>query len=198
MHGAIVNQTEHGLEVVTYLSSKYPELIHSRDAGGRNPLHWAMLFDDRNLDMMQIMCTSDPLVARDVSNDSRTPLHLLVQRGKFTDPLHKDGACLRYLLNIYPEAAGLGMGQGEAQAQGATPYTLAVERGAEVHPHYLRLLLNAAPDQNPAEMRRVNYAERRVGMFLFYSAVFSGADPTIFARLRIGHPALVKKVMSFL
>ena len=77
-----------------------------------------------------------------------------------------------------------------------TPYQLAVDMS--LPPYYLRLLLCAAPNLNPAELHRLNYAERRMAMFMAFRAVTTGVTPLLLARLRFENKDLVKHVVSFL
>ena len=77
-----------------------------------------------------------------------------------------------------------------------TPYQLAIDKN--LPPYYLRLLLRAAPNLNPAELHRLNYAERRMAMFLAFKAVSRNVDPLLMARLRFEKKDLVKHVISFL
>ena len=98
------------------------------------------------------------------------------------------------LLRSYPDAAGIEGGIGAGYKK--TPYQLAVDNN--LPPYYLRLLLRAAPNLNPAELHRLNYAERRMAMFLAFRARTSNIDPPLLARLRFAKMDLVKHVMSFL
>ena len=125
------------------------------------------------------------------------PLHFLidVHAVSLRDSLLSDeDACFRLLLRMYPEAAGIEGGIGAANKK--TPYQLAVKK--KLPPYYLRLLLRAAPDLNPAELHRLNYAERRMAMFLAFGARASATEPPLLARLRFAKMDLVKHVISFL
>jgi hypothetical protein len=51
---------------------------------------------------------------------------------------------------------------------GFTPYDMALS--SELPSYMLRLLLRAASEQDPAELRRMNYRERCGAMYLLYSA----------------------------
>ena len=77
-----------------------------------------------------------------------------------------------------------------------TPYQMDVDKN--LPPYYLRLLLRAAPDLNPAELHRLNYAERRMAMFLAFRARTYATEPPFLARLRFAKMDLVKHVISFL
>ena len=105
--------------------------------------------------------------------------------------LTKEADCFRMFLRWYPEAAGI-----EGVDHRLTPYQLAVD--GNLPPYYLRLLLRAAPDLNPAELHRLNYEERRMAMFLAFKAQTKNIEPLLLARLRFAKKDLVEHVMSFL
>ena len=96
-------------------------------------------------------------------------------------------------LRLYPEAAGIEGGVGILKM---TPYQLAVDEN--LPPYYLRLLLRAAPNLSPTKLRRLNYAERRLAMFLSFKAVTSQKKPVALKRLCSENKDLVKLVVSFL
>jgi hypothetical protein len=101
----------------------------------------------------------------------------------------------RWLLHLYPAAAGI---EGGVFADGKkTPYLMAVNE--KLPDYYLRLLLRAAPTLNPAELHRLNFAERRMAMFLAFKAVTAMLQkPFLLARLRGVHKDLVQRVITFL
>ena len=107
-------------------------------------------------------------------------------------PFSDAADCLRTLLDLYPEAVGIEAGIAECRK---TPYQIAVDK--EVEPNYLRMLLRAVPDLNHVELRRLNYAVRRMAMFLAFTAV-STYDRLILPRLRFAKMDLLKRVVSFL
>ena len=97
------------------------------------------------------------------------------------------------LLRWYPEAAGIKAGSG---AYKTTPYQLAFFHS--IDPYYLRLLLRAAPDLHSAELHKMNYAPRRMAMFMAFRAVTTQPTPLLMARLRFENKDLMKHVVSFL
>ena len=108
-------------------------------------------------------------------------------------PFSDAADCLRMLLRLCPEAMGIEAGVGEDFRK--TPYQLAVDNN--VDPYYLRMMLRALPDYNPADLHRLNYAERRMAMFLAFKAV-SSDDRLLLPRLRFTNKDLLKRVVSFL
>ena len=95
------------------------------------------------LDFAAALCDRDGrLIAQGLS----LPLHLLMREFDESDSEHWD--LFRLILDLYPEAANI------ENASGYTPYTLAIRhKNSEV---VQRLLLQAAPNQNPEELHRLN------------------------------------------
>ena len=207
-HGFFVTNRE---QKVRYLCSRYPDYIRQRDKDGETPLHTALhhlyskdvsllkiLFEFGGQELIKL-----PTVHPTATNDSCNgwlPLHYFIRY--FWLPwrehdLHcfisKEADFFRSMLLWYPEAAGIEAGNGSYKM---TPYQLAVER--DLNPYYLRLLLRAAPDLNPSELRRLNWAERRMAMFMAFRAVTTDVTPLMLARLRFENKDLVKHVVSFL
>ena len=100
----------------------------------------------------------------------------------------------RWLLRLYPEAAGIECGVGTLHKK--TPYQMAVI--LRLPDYYRRLLLRAAPTLHPAELHRLNYNERRMAMFLAFRATTATMDAPLIARLRGQSRDLVQRVVSFL
>ena len=190
---------------VRFLCSRYPALRLQRDDFGKTPLHAAI--SSKSIPAGLILCEAGgqeqvkTTVAHPTDDNNRyngwLPLHYLIDRqaDSLLDSLFSDEAgCFRMLLRMYPEAAGIEGGVGVAYKK--TPYQLGV--GRNLPPYYLRLLLRAAPDLNPAELHRLNYAERRMAMFLAFGARARATEPPLLARLRFAKMDLVKHVISFL
>ena len=184
------------------LCSRYPAMMLQRDDEGRTPLHVAIpnLAADAVLALCQAggrEVASAPVVhPTDPEYDFNgwLPLHSIVHYGwrlKEASMLSPLADTFRLLLRMYPEAAGIEAGEGE---QKQTPYQLAVDRGLPTY--YRRLLLRAAPDLDPEELRNLNWEDRQQAMFLAFRAL--GATPPLLARLRYENKDLVKHVVSFL
>ena len=189
--------------------SRYPAIMFQRDGVGLIPLHSAIaasMFFPQNILAVQILYeaggqeqvrlpVAHPTDAELFCNDN-LPLHFLIvshYKSLRGSPLSQEADCFRMLLSWYPEAAGIEGGVGAAKK---TPYQQAVGMG--LPPYYLRLLLRAAPDLNPAELHRLNYEERRMAMFLAFRARTYATEPPFLARLRFAKMDLVKHVISFL
>ena len=91
------------------------------------------------------------------------------------------------LLRLYLEAAGTVGGLG---AHNKTPYRLAID--TDLPAYFRRLLLRAAPHLNPAELRKLNWAARRLAMYVV-TAVAAKTPTSVFA-----NKDLVRHIVSFL
>jgi ankyrin repeat protein len=138
---------------------------------GLLPLHFAAQYG--SLEILQfLICKYPEAAAASAPEDSGLPLHCFL-RGE--DP----SWCiemLRELLRCYPMAAG------KENSKGITPYQIAVKEGMSTL--IRRLLLRADPTIDPAELRRLNYEERRMAMFLVFSAIPKDITDSFVVRLR--------------
>ena len=177
-------------------------MILQRNFEGDTPLLVSIWF--KNIPAVQILCETggQEQVRVPVAHPTDVnwtysgwlPLHFLISNHSISlrdSLLSKEADCFRMFLRWYPEAAGI-----EGVVYKKTPYQLAMDKN--LPPYYRRLLLRAAPDLNPAELHRLNYAERRMAMFLAFRARTSNIDPPFLARLRCAKKDLVKYIMSFL
>ena len=195
---------------ITYLCSRYPEILYQRNVFGKTPLHVVLdsSFPRTLLCMLfKFVCELGgqelvrmPVVHDGNSNDGWLPLHFFVRSASSNRSLlctsspHSEAAdFFRMLLRWYPESAGIAAGK---PGNLKTPYDLAVD--SKLDPYYLRLLLRAVPNLNPADFHRLNDAERRMAMFLAFRAAASDPKPLLMARLRFENIDLVKHVVSFL
>ena len=122
------------------------------------------------------------------------PLHtMLLNRisQQAYSPLSTWANAFRLLLRLYPEAAGVEAGAGQYKT---TPYQLAVDK--QLPAYYRRLLLRAAPDLDPAELRRLNWAERRMAMYVAHATV--AKTRLLLGKLRVANKDLLKHVVSYL
>ena len=184
---------------VKFLCSRYPAMILQRQHHGNTPLHRAI--HARNRRTVQILCevggqeqVKAPVAHPTDANfnfNGQLPLHDLITYIGMSPLDLKAADCFRIFLGWYPEAAGI-----EGVYIKKTPYDMAVNR--DLLPYYLRMLLRAAPNQNPAELHRLNYEERRMAMFLAFKAQTSQPEPVILARFRFAKKDLLKHVISFL
>jgi ankyrin repeat protein len=194
---------------VPYLCSRYPEMVLQRSKWGDIPIHFAVF--SANFKILPALYEAGGIeqfktpIAHPTNatypHNGYLPLHLFIRKqfpndndGRMPLPLSEEADMLRWLLHLYPEAAGIEGGVGAGNKK--TPYQLAVDR--KLPDYYRRLLLRAAPTLNPAELHRLNYAERRMAMFLAFKALSSTLKAPLFARLRGESKDLVRRVVSFL
>jgi ankyrin repeat protein len=181
-----------GLAVLKYLYELQPDSIMEFGERKWLPLHFAASF--ASLDIMNFLLSKYSEAAKaQTSLAGSLPLHLLIERFQSDSLSTKFGDMLRVLLRYYPDAAE------KPDSDGVIPYSMAVE-GAM--PFLIRrLLLRAVPVIDPAELRRLNYEERRMAMFLAYSAVPQSITNSFVVRLRRltnKDHSLLRLIVSFL
>ena len=204
---------------VRFLCSRYPELLYQRGGDGNTPLHQALLEIDsvEMLSAVRAMCEigdgqklirtpvihpagedEDDYDYEEAKWDHWLPLHFFVASGALKDssPLSECADFFRMMLRWYPEAAGMAGTYKKKPYRKKTPYQLAVDN--KLAPYFIRLLLRAAPHLNPTKLHRLNFAERRMAMFLAFRAVTNQPTPLLLARLRFMNKDLVKRVVLFL
>ena len=214
-------------EKVRFLCSRYPQLLLQKDVYGSTALYQKIMRIPLNFPVVKLLCEAGGrelvsvakirpppviVVGDDQDGDAVVvaavqpldhgwlPLHMFVY--EHHAQLHtclpfSDAAnFLRMLLHLYPEAVGIEAGTDDEFINlRKTPYQLAADDN--VDPYYLRMMLHAVPDLNPAELHRLNYAERRMAMFLAFKAV-TADDSLLLPRLRFVNKDLLKRVVSFL
>jgi len=202
---------ERRLAKVRLLCSRYPTMMLQREHTGRTPLHFAGSHNqydiiNDNLVLQTVVALSEAggrtLLSTAISHPKSTdyyrngwlPLGTLVDRWGFklkTESLLSPWAdAFRLMLRLYPEAAGIEGGRNDNNMCICTPYAVAVKEGLPVY--YRRLLLRAAPHLDPAELRRLNWEERRMAMYVA-SGVAAKKPTSLFA-----NKDLVRHVVSFL
>jgi hypothetical protein len=104
--------------------------------------------------------------------------------------LSDEADCCRFLLRIYPAAAGI------LDSHLRSPYDIAVLINLPVF--VLRMLLSADPTIDPVRRQDLNFEARRQGMFLSFRALSSDVEPTIWAKMRLKGRDLLQHVISYL
>jgi hypothetical protein len=192
---------DRALPKVRYLCSWCPAMMQQRDEDGQMPVHIAIsperfetalaFYEAGGIEQFKTPI-AHPTDATHYAN-GRLPLYVFIGKLSRYNSIATTSAAadmFRWLLRLYPEAAGI---EGGVGADKKTPYQLAVD--SKLPDYYLRLLLRAAPTLNPAELHRLNYAERRMAMFLAFKATMAGKQTPLLARL----PKDLKQcVVSFL
>ena len=192
--------------VVQYLCSRYPAMIQQRKDDGLMPVHKTAFYRNPTTALALyeaggVEQFKTPIAHPTNANyyyNGQLPLHVIILTDR---SIYRPGSSFiseradmfRWLLRIYPEAAGI---EGGVGANKKTPYQIALRK--RMPDYFLRLLLRAAPTLNPAELHRLNYAERRMAMFLAFKAMSSSMEVPLLVRLRGESKDLVQRVVSFL
>jgi hypothetical protein len=205
LHLAVGDSASSAVPKVQYLCSRYPAMIQQFDGEGEMPVHRTRnykvakaLYEAAGIEQFRTPIAA-PTADTNVF-DGYLPLHLFIYcrsdslKTVSQATTSEDAGMFRWLLWLYPEAAGIEGGVGATFK--TTPYQLAVH--FKLLDYYLRLLLRAAPTLDPAELHRLNYAERRMAMFLAFRAESATMEAPLLARLRGENKDLVQRVVSFL
>jgi hypothetical protein len=207
LHLAVTDDASRAVAKVRYLCARYPGMMQQRDIFGWTPAHKVssmpgscdiakVLYEAGGIDQFRTP-VAHPTNATHAGN-GYLPLHLFIgnlptpdlQDDSHVTPVDAD--MLRWLLRMHPEAAGI-----EGCVCRKTPYQLAVD--GELPDDFLRLLFSAAPALNPPELHRLNYAERRMAMFLAFRGTTARKQaPFALARFRGGNKDIMQHVVSFL
>jgi hypothetical protein len=195
---------------VKLLVSKYPILLRMHCQWGLTPLQsYLLLHDNLSMKVVSLIAVDKDVVAQGASECSRNlgdnyyeslnhhlslPLHLIMKSSDLLFPLSpavsETADIIRHLINIYPEAISV------KNAHEKCPYDYAVEK--KLDPYFIRILLRGDPTINPTLLYDLNYAERRLAMFVSFRAVTRNTKVSIWANLRFENKDLLKKVISFL
>jgi ankyrin repeat protein len=197
--GARLARLDQFCDMIIAVWSLYPEAIRVPDIDGDLPLHVFIASSRFSNKWEQVTLTTDalPCAARPAASplpytDLALPCPALPCPALPCPDLlcpalacHRDQASLTtallFLLKHYPAAAGIPNKAGEpsyhrwylghilSRTLAETPYDIAVR--LELPDWVRRLLLRAAPSQDPAQLKRLNYAERRGALFLAFSAI---------------------------
>jgi len=176
------------VELVQYLYSCRPESLSVTDRGW-TPLGCASIYS-KSLAVVKAVYDLDPLSDNINISFGTRALSTMCSTMCF-DEGSDEISILRFLIHKFPKAVSI-------ESNGDTPYSIAVRKNAP--PVVRRLLLRAAPELDPEEHRRMNYAERRMGLFLFFIAVNDTGERTLFNRLQKAsvNNNLTRRVFEFL
>jgi ankyrin repeat protein len=158
---------------VQYLCDHYPDLLRKSSNRGLNPLMYYAGARDFEFDLktIVIMCEVDSTIIAEKCQDPENPrrfnkkllLHFLVQGRTFTSGVTVEADCFRYLLNLFPAAAGIKDGRG------LSPHNIAIANNMNVY--FIRLHLK--------------YAAHKEAMLLaYYGALSNNQDPSTWNKLR--------------
>jgi hypothetical protein len=209
LHLAVYDDACRAAPKMQYLCSRYPAMIQQTDNDGEMPVHVEIvaasdgfktalaLYEAGGIEQFKTP-VAHPTSANYEYN-GYLPLHLFILHESDSLKVLSQGTSetadmFRWLLHLYPEAAGIEDGVGAADRK--TPYQLAVDNN--LPKYYRRLLLRAAPTLNPAELHRLNYEQRRMAMLLAFRAITATTEVPLLVRLRGEGKDLIQRVVSFL
>jgi ankyrin repeat protein len=200
LHRAIIDEISDVANVIAkvkYLCDQCPGLIHLQDYIGNTALHYACSNSISSFELVKILCDGDRsgiglnVVRRRCTPFGHLPLHTLIEtQSQKISELSNEGNCFRLLLRLHPAAAGIEDDNSES------PYDMAVSEGLSAY--FLRLLLSADPTIDPERRHDLNFAARRQGMFLAFSALSSNIEPTIWIKLRLKGRDMLEHTISYL
>jgi ankyrin repeat protein len=167
LHVAAHRRDPDGPGIVRYLHERNSKLIRSSDSGWY-PLHVAAEWG--SCAMLKLVHGLYPEAVGVTSNGQRTlPLHVLIKGRAFKSAHADETDMLRYLLRHHPSAVALPAGPKDGNKNA---YKLALDKRL---PDFVRrLLLRAAPELDPHELHKLNYAARRMALFLAHCAICRG------------------------
>ena len=174
-------------ECVKFICENYPTTIHKANVHGRNAFHVAAEGD--NVNILKMLDNVAPQCVDIPDLEGRLPLHLFAEvHMEQINEQDREAECLKFLIRRNPNAASV------TDIHGSTPISLCSPENLYIR----RLLLQADPSQGIAELRRLNYAARRMGIFLAFAAINADGIPNIFCNARSKDPHLLKHILSYL
>lgn len=174
-------------DCVRFICEHYPDTILTPNIHGRNAFHLAAEGD--SVEILRLLDAAAPQCVTLPDREGKLALHLFADvHQEIIHERDREAECLKYLLRRYPQAASM------VDTAGNTPLTLCNAENTYVR----RLLLMADPAQGVAELRRLNYAARRMGIFLAFAAINADGIPNVFCNVRSKDSHLLKEVLSYL
>jgi hypothetical protein len=198
-----VNDTENEIDTVEakikFLTTENPAMLKMYNDWGATPLlNYCDNNEDPKMRIISALIAADDeiimqggCIASELNYHFNLPLHLVVRSSPLLlSPLSETADIMRYFIDLYPEAISV------KNAHQKYSYDYAVEK--EMNPYFIRILLKSDPTINPTLLYNLNYAERRLAMFISFGAVSKNTKVSIWASLRFENKDLLKKVISFL
>jgi ankyrin repeat protein len=170
LHRAARRSDAAGPHIVRYLYDIYPAAIKTPSSErGWYPLHDVSFCG--SYEVLKLVHSLYPEAISIATTDDLQllPLHVLMFVREFKSPLSDEADMLRYLLRHYPAAVTIPAGPGYMNVYEMALYDR--NRG-----FVRRLILRAAPELDPDELHRLNYAERRMALFLAHCAISKNDD----------------------
>lgn len=174
-------------ECVQYICDNYANTIPLTNMHGRSAFHIAAEGD--NVRLLRLLHQSSPGSIQRTDLEGRLPLHIFCEVHQ--DPISEkdlEADCLRFLLREFPAGAS------QIDKNGETALSLCNVDNIYVR----RLLLMCDPSQGQTELRRLNYAVRRMAIFLAFAAINADGIPNILCNTRAKDPHLLQHILSYL
>jgi hypothetical protein len=196
--GAPLHQAAHNRDgrVAAFLLAKYPGAIRIRNKEhGKLPLHLAA--ESQAFAAFAVLYNSFPAAVGLPFFHGRLILLIMFESKYYhalLTPMSPWDKVVRHALQLCPTALATVRGDGE------TVYRSSQMCRSKTNPHFLRLILRAAPQLDPEELRRLNYEDRRGALYLLLFAKFPVCEQkTIWQRLKEhGDRQLFKEIILFL
>jgi hypothetical protein len=188
-----------------FLSRNAPKLFTLKCLSGRHALHHAIEQKSSFAIIAYLHC-KDKMAISSFTTRGLLPLHTLLD---CYNPSFIDKTVLKYLLKEDPSSvisskifdeedmfdAAIDLPDRVTQ----TPYEFAVTRG--YGDDIKRMMLLICPEANPKELKRINFDERKMALFVFYFANFSN-DKSVSCIPRMlkmdGMNDLIRHIVMFL
>jgi hypothetical protein len=182
------------LKIVQFLVQQHPKCASLFSPNGWLPLHLSVTCNCP-LDITRLVYDAYPQAVSTSTTiedgyGGELPINVLMREEDFESENDLSLNTLRFLIDKYPESVGI------PNVYGDTAYSISADKPDFVK----RLILRAKPDLNPQEHADLNYAARRMALFLGFIAN-TGAmtgEPSIWIKLREHDLNLFKRVVSYL
>lgn len=178
-------------DTVDFLCENYPTSLKQLNNQGLTAMHFAA--ENDHVAIMKRLLQVYPDIVKVPDAEGRLPLHVFMHTHPSEDINHEheispDLDCLRFLLAAYPESVLV------KDALQETPFSLIASENTYVQ----RLMMRVLPHQFGAQLQALNYAHRRLGLFLTEAAINADGIPNIFARLRHTDHHILKEIFSYI
>jgi ankyrin repeat protein len=195
------------MEIIHFLHEQYEQAVCVKDPEfGWAPVHFAA-FGGHCTVLEAVWRLFPPALKLRATMTGDLPLDVLLAQLMLRecDTLSDEANKLRFLLRQHPAKASISKKYVEVCADGESGASMFEDDASntvsdETPSYFKRILLRALPSLDPTELRKLNYAERRMAMFLFYGSAVGDIDTTKIWRLlrRSGQDGLIKGIISFL
>jgi ankyrin repeat protein len=172
LHQAAYRSDAAGPTIVRYLYERFPAAIKAASSDdGWYPLHHAAKSGSYAVLTLVHSLYPEAISIATTDRFQNVPLHVFVAERELRNLCSADADMLRYLLRHYPAAVTIPAGPNDGNKN---VYEMALENEYSDSVH--RLLLRAAPELDPDELHELNYAERRMALFLAHCAISKTGD----------------------